>query len=297
MTARYLAERTPVRYYRAGIDQHGHSPTRQKRGPKMPDFHVMAGTDNAATTPAVNRITTTDIVDALGRGLDDFWQKPSHYAFLCVIYPLVGIVLASWASGANALPLLFPLMSGFALLGPFAAIGLYEISRRREEGLDTSWRHAFAVFRSPAIPSIAAVGAMLLAIFVTWLLVAQGLYLALFGPQAPQSAAGFLETVFTTREGWLLMLWGNAIGFVFAALVLVTTAIAFPLLIDRDCGAVAAVITSARAARANPLPLALWGLVVAAALAIGSLPLFAGLAVVVPILGHATWHLYRKLVP
>ncbi|MFC5587172.1 DUF2189 domain-containing protein [Nitratireductor kimnyeongensis] len=262
----------------------------------MTDFHVMAGTDKSLSLPEVRKIQASDIIDALGRGLDDFWQKPSHYAFLCLIYPLVGVVLIYWASDADALPLLFPLASGFALLGPFAAIGLYEISRRREAGLDTSWRHALAVRKSPAIPSIMAVGAMLFAIFVTWLLVAQGLYVRLLGPEPPASIAGFFESVFTTDAGFTLLLIGNAIGFIFALVVLITTSIAFPMLLDRDCGAVAAIITSARAASANPLPIALWGLLVVGALVVGSLPLFAGLAVVMPILGHATWHLYRKLV-
>ncbi|MEQ9245156.1 MAG: DUF2189 domain-containing protein [Nitratireductor sp.] len=262
----------------------------------MADFHVMAGTDKTLSLPAVRKISTSDVIDALGRGLDDFWQKPSHYAFLCLIYPLVGVVLIYWASDANALPLLFPLASGFALLGPFAAIGLYEISRRREAGLDTSWRHALAVLKSPAIPSIIAVGAMLFAIFVTWLLVAQGLYVRLLGPEPPASISQFLESLFTTDAGFMLLTLGNAIGFIFALVVLITTAIAFPMLLDRDCGAVAAIVTSVRAASVNPLPIALWGVLVAGGLIIGSLPLFAGLAVVMPILGHATWHLYRKLV-
>ncbi len=262
----------------------------------MADFHVMAGTDRTLSLPAVRKISTSDVIDALGRGLDDFWQKPSHYAFLCLIYPLVGVVLIYWASDASALPLLFPLASGFALLGPFAAIGLYEISRRREAGLDTSWRHALAVRKSPAIPSIIAVGAMLFAIFVTWLLVAQGLYMRLLGPEPPASISLFLESLFTTDAGFMLLALGNAIGFIFALVVLITTAIAFPMLLDRDCGAVAAIVTSVRAASVNPLPIALWGVLVAGALLIGSLPLFAGLAVVMPILGHATWHLYRKLV-
>lgn len=262
----------------------------------MASFHVMAGADEALERPRIRRIGITDITDALGRGLDDFWEKPSHYVFLSIIYPLVGVVLFYWTSNASALPLLFPLMSGFALVGPFAAIGLYEISRRREQGMNTSWRHAFKVLTSPAIPSIVAVGAMLLVLFVAWLLVAEGLYVWLFGSEAPQSAASFFREVLTTGRGWALIVLGNAVGFLFALAVLCTSVIAFPLLLDRDCGAVVAVQTSARAVAANPGPMALWGLMVAAALVVGSLPLFAGLAVIIPILGHATWHLYRKTV-
>lgn len=262
----------------------------------MATFHVVAGAGEALDQPEIRKFGIADMTDALGRGLDDFWEKPSHYVFLTIIYPLVGVVLAYWTSNANALPLLFPIMSGFALVGPLAAIGLYEISRRRELGLDTSWRHAFRVLQSPAIPSIMAVGFMLLILFVVWLLAAQGLYTWLFGPEPPASAASFFREVLTTGRGWALILIGNAVGFVFALVVLCTTVIAFPLLLDRDCGALVAVQTSARAVAANPGPMALWGLTVAAALVVGSLPLFAGLAVVIPILGHATWHLYRKAV-
>ncbi|HTV69041.1 MAG TPA: DUF2189 domain-containing protein [Rhizobiaceae bacterium] len=262
----------------------------------MANFHVYAGANGALVQPEVRRIGAGDLMDALRKGVDDFMHKPSHVIFICLIYPIVGVILATWTSGANALPLLFPLMSGFALLGPFAAIGLYEISRRREAGLDTSWRQALDVRKSPAIPSIAALGAFLLALFVAWLLIAQGLYQSLYGEEAPQSLAAFIGDVLTTERGWTMILVGNAIGLVFAVIVLCTTVIAFPLLLDRDVGAWTAIQTSVRAVAVNPLMLALWGVIVAVCLAIGSLPIFAGLIIVIPILGHATWHLYRKVV-
>jgi uncharacterized membrane protein len=262
----------------------------------MAGFHVMAGAGAGHPEVAIRRIDFADVFEALRLGFDDFWHKPSHYVFLCLIFPVAGVVLGAWASGANALPLVFPLISGFALLGPLAAIGLYEISRRREAGLDASWRHALAVRRSPAIPSILAVGALLLALFLTWLFVAQALYAGLMGPEAPASLGTFLRDLLTTRAGWMLILAGNAIGFVFALVVLSVTVVAFPLMLDRDVGAVAAIQASARAVMTNPLPMLGWGLIVATALALGSLPLLAGLAVVMPILGHSTWHLYRKVI-
>lgn len=262
----------------------------------MTAFHVMAGADNSFVRPAVRRVGIGDIVDALRLGWDDFREKPSHYVFLCLMYPIAGVVLTLWSSGANLLPLIYPLMSGFALLGPIAAIGLYEISRRRERGMDTSWRHALDVQRSPALPSIVAVALLLLALFVAWLLVAQAIYVAYFGETAPASVSSFLSQVLGTPEGRGLILWGNLAGFLFAAVVLATTVVAFPLMLDRDVGAAAAVDASVRATLANPVPVALWGLIVAVLLAIGTIPIFAGLAVIMPVLGHATWHLYRKLV-
>lgn len=262
----------------------------------MAGFHVIAGASETLEHIGVRKITISDLIDALRRGVDDFMVKPSHIVFLGLIYPVVGVVLAAWTSGNNALPLLFPLVSGFALIGPFAALGLYEISRRREAGLDTSWSHAFEVKDSPALPAIAAVGVFLVAIFIAWLLTAQIFYEQMFGSAAPASLSGFINDIFATGRGWTLIILGHAIGFVFAAVVLCTTVVAFPLLLDRDVGAYEAIHTSARAVLANPIPMAAWGIIVAALLIAGSLPLFAGLAVVLPILGHATWHVYRKVV-
>jgi uncharacterized membrane protein len=262
----------------------------------MAQFHIIAGATEASVYPDVRRISVADVFAALRQGLDDFWEKPSHYVFLCLIYPIAGLVLARWTSGANLLPLLFPLMSGFALIGPFAALGLYEISRRRELGLDTSWRHALEVRHSPAIPSIVAVGVLLLALFIAWILTAQALYVNLFGPEAPMSISSFMNQVFTTPEGMRMIILGNGIGFVFAVIVLCTSVIAFPLLLDRDVGALSAIVTSIKAVLANPIPMALWGLIVAALLLVGFLTLFVGLAIFIPVLGHATWHLYRKVV-
>lgn len=260
-------------------------------------FHVYAGATQTIEHVGVRKIGVGDLFAALREGFADFMAKPSHVMFIIVIYPLVGVVLAAWTSaGGHALPMLFPLMSGFALIGPFAALGLYEISRRREAGLDASWSHAFDLRHSPALPSIAAVGIMLFAIFIAWLLVAQALYAHLYGPDAPASLSGFLKDVFQSERGRVLLVAGNAVGLVFALFVLCTTVIAFPLLLDRDVGAYEAIHASVRAVAANPVPMLAWGLIVAILLAVGSLPLFAGLIVVLPVLGHATWHLYRKVI-
>lgn len=263
----------------------------------MASFHVLSGADQQVQFPAVRKIGFSDLVVSLEEGWHDFWAKPSHLVFLGLIYPFVGGALGIWTSGVNAWPMLFPLISGFALVGPLAALPLYEMSRRRELGLETTWRSVFGVLRSPAIPSIAAVGLMLLAVFTIWLMVAQFIYESIFGPGSPASFVEFSNEVFNTPQGQTLMVWGNLVGLLFAIVVLATAVISIPLLLDRDLGAAAAVQTSIRAVLKNPVPIAAWGLIVAALLVVGSIPLLVGLAVVVPVLGHATWHLYRKLVP
>jgi len=262
----------------------------------MATFHVISGAGDKLDMPAIRTITLGDLGDALRRGVADFWEKPSHYVLLVLIYPIVGIVLTVWMNGYYTWPLLYPLVGGFALIGPFAALGLYEISRRREQGLDTAWHHAFEVLKSPAIGSIAALAVMLLAVFTLWLTAAQALYESLFGPSTPQTLGGLMNQILTEPGGMTLLITGTMLGALFAIFTLCTTVIAFPLLLDRDVGAFVAVETSFRAVMHNPVPMLAWGIIVGAGLFLGSLPLFVGLAVVIPIFGHATWHLYRKVV-
>ena len=247
--------------------------------------------------PAVRRIGVADLGLALARGYDDFAAYRTDVIFLCVFYPLVGLVLARLAFGYDLLPLIFPLASGFALVGPFAAVGLNEMSRRREAGMAVTWADAFGVFRSPSLGAIVVLGLVLMAIFLLWLLAAEAIYQITLGPAPPVSLGGFVHDVLSTPTGWTMIGLGLGVGFLFALLVLAISVISFPLLLDREAGVDTAVLTSIRAVLTNPGPMAAWGLIVAGGLVIASIPFFLGLIIVMPVLGHATWHLYRRIVP
>ncbi len=251
--------------------------------------------------PALRRIGLADLTDALAKGVADFGAYRSDVIFLCVLYPIIGLVLGRLAFGSGMLPLLFPLATGFALIGPVAAVGLYEMSRQRELGAEVNWATVFHVTRAPSFAAIVMLSLTLVAIYVLWLATAWVIYgstvgAAPLGPVAPESVMSFLHDVFTTGAGWAMIGIGIGVGFLFALLVLAIGTVSFPLLVDRDAGLDTAIGTSLRVFAENPGTMAVWGLIVAGLLLLGSLPLFLGLIVVLPVLGHATWHLYRKLV-
>ena len=246
--------------------------------------------------PSVRVITTADLIDAVKRGYADFLTIPTHLVMLGLIYPILGVFLAGSAFGYDLLPLLFPLVSGFALIGPFAGVGLYEMSRRREAGMEPTFQDAIQVFKTPALGSLIGMGLVLVAIFVLWLLSANAIFGFTIGRAPTEPYGVWLREIVTTPKGWALILIGNAVGFAFAVLVLTISVVSFPLILDRGVGVGMAIATSRRAVLANPRAMATWGLIVVGLLIVGSLPVFIGLAVVMPILGHATWHLYRKVV-
>jgi uncharacterized membrane protein len=251
---------------------------------------------DAAADYSIRTISLSDLREALRLGWEDFIAIPSHAIILCVIYPILGLVLARAVFGYAVIPLLFPLAAGFALVGPFAALGLYELSSRRERGEEASAWDALEVLRSPSFGAMLGLGTLLLALFVTWVATAQAIYVAVFGYGGATGFGDFVQRVFTTPEGWWLIVVGCGVGFLFALLALCISVVSFPLMLDRHAGALEAMVTSLRVAGRNPVPIAAWGLIVAALLVVGSLPFFLGLAVVIPLLGHATWHLYRKVI-
>jgi len=249
-----------------------------------------------ATRFVVRKIGLSDLTDALRLGWEDFKAIPTHAVVLCVVYPVLGLVIFRAVLGHSLLPLLFPLAAGFTLIGPFAGLGLYELSRRRERGEAPGAWDAMHVLRAPSFGAILELGVCLLVLFGVWIATADVIYIATFGYEAAASIPDFATRVLTTPEGWTLIIVGCGVGFLFAVVALCISVVSFPLMLDRHATAIDAIRTSLQAVRMNLVPMAAWGVIVALLLAAGSLPAFVGLCVVLPVLGHASWHLYRRVV-
>ncbi len=254
------------------------------------------GSSDVRHLPMVQTLTIQDLKACLRAGYNDFLETRADAIFIVLIYPIAGLLMFGFAMNLNLVPLLAPLVAGFALIGPVAAVGLYEISRKREEGGEVHWLDAFGVFRSPSFGAILALGFYLVMLLLVWLMVAQSIYVQTLGPEPPTSFGAFVSEVLTTGAGWTMIIFGTAVGFVFALCALAVSVVSFPLLLDRKVGLPVAVVTSVRVLRHNPGVVLCWGFIVAALLVLGAIPMLLGLIVVMPVLGHATWHLYRRAV-
>lgn len=252
--------------------------------------------DRTLVSPQVRRISYADLGEVLVKGFNEFIAFRDDVIFLCLVYPLAGLALAYMTLNASLVPMIFPLFSGFVLIGPFAAIWLYEMSRRRERGETVSWAEGVRAFSSTNAAAIFKLGLLLTAVFALWLATAVLIYVATMGLKMPTSIPSFASDVFSTSAGWRLIFIGVATGFVFALVVLSISVVSFPLLLDRHVAVSTAIATSVRAMQVNPGPMLAWGFIVGASLVLGMLPVLVGLIVVLPVLGHATWHLYRKVV-
>ncbi len=259
-------------------------------------YDIITPIEASDAEPVVRDIGLGDLREALAKGIADFNAMPSHVAFIVLVYPAIGALLGATMLGFDVIPLFYPMIAGFALLGPFVALGLYELSRRREMGRDTSWQHMFDVVHSPSLPSILLIGLLLLVIFSLWIATADMIYLSVFEHRGVPSVQDFTDRILKTPEGRNVIYFGNLTGFCFAVLVYALTVVSFPLLLDRNIGAPAAMATSLRVVARNPVTMAVWAFIIAAGLFIGLATLMIGLVVVLPILGHASWHLYRAAV-
>lgn len=253
--------------------------------------------DAAGSAPIhIRDITGKDLRAALADGWEDFKDKRGDILIIGFAYPIIGLLLVMLAMGYSLIPVLFPLAAGISILGPAVAAGFYELARRRERGMDSSWRHFFDVFAGQAFAPLAALTLFLAVLFLLWLGAAWTIYNNTLGPLDPKSIGEFTQLLFTTSEGWTMIVGGNLVGLAFAAIVLTVSAVSFPMIVDKAVDVGTAVETSVRATARNPVSMSKWGLIVAILLFLGSIPMFIGLAIVLPWLGYATWHLYTRVV-
>jgi uncharacterized membrane protein len=244
----------------------------------------------------VRKIADEDLRWALREGLEDFRAMRGDIVFAGLIYTFIGVAAVVMTTNGPLMPFFLPVVAGVGLLGPVAAVGFYELARRRELGETVHWWNFLDVRKRPSVDDMGIVAGLLLGIFALWLLAAGVLYVALFGWATPTSFPGFLGSIFTTPQGWALILLGAALGVVFGWVVLCISVASLPMLVDCNLSAAQAVSASWRAAHANKPEMIRWGLTVAGLLVLGSIPLFVGLAFVLPWLGYATWHLYTRLI-
>ena len=262
----------------------------------MPTAVPLPAAPTPAALPAIRKIGTADLNWALRQGWNDFKSRRGDIILIGVIYPLVCLIAVLFTFNAPLMPLLFPLVAGLSIAGPAVASGFYELARRREEGSDSSWWHFLDPLKGRSRMPLATLTGGLVVLFVGWLIVAYALYAMTFGSNPPQDVGDFLGRLFTTREGWLLIIFGNLAGAGFAIVTLVFALVSFPMVVDKPVDAGVALQTSLAAARKNPAEVIGWGVRVAGLLLLGLLPAAVGLAVVLPVLGYATWHLYTRVV-
>jgi uncharacterized membrane protein len=245
--------------------------------------------------PVVRRITATDIAEALGQGLRDFQAVPLYGLAFGAVYAAGGIVILLSLTAFGMLYLAYPLAAGFALIGPFVAVGLYEVSRRREAGQPISMRAIWSTVKSRG--QIGWMAYVTLFIFVVWMSQVRLLFALLLGLSTSFSnLKEFITVLLTTNEGLLFLTIGNAVGAALSLILFSLTVVSFPLLLDRDVDFVTAIITSVRAVVTSPAPMVGWAAIIVVLLIVSALPCFLGLLVTLPVLGHATWHLYRRIV-
>lgn len=245
--------------------------------------------------PVVRRITAADIAEALSLGLRDFQALPLYGLAFGALYAIGGIVILLCLTAFGMVYLVYPLAAGFAMIGPFVAVGLYEVSRRRETGRPMSIAAIWAAITARS--EIGWMAFVTLFVFVVWMYQVRLLIALLLGLNASFSSLHeFITVVLTTNEGLLFLAIGNAVGAALSLILFSLTVVSFPLLLDRDVDFVTAMITSVRAVVTSPLPMIGWAVLIVILLAVSAMPYFLGLVVTLPVLGHATWHLYRRII-
>ncbi|MFT3687551.1 DUF2189 domain-containing protein [Paenirhodobacter sp.] len=245
--------------------------------------------------PGIRDVPVATVPDILRRGVQDFRRAPAFGLFFSGVYVLGGIVLW-WVLGSSGREWgLIPFAAGFPLLAPFAAIGLFEVSRRLERGEPLIWREVLGVVFAQKDRQLPSMAMIVLMMFMFWVFVAHTIFALFMGTRAMTNITSSPEVLLTTPHGVGMLVVGVAVGAVLAAVLFSITVIGLPLLLEREVDVVTAMITSVAAVRANPGTMLGWATTIAVLMFAAMVPMFLGLLVVLPVLGHASWHMYRAV--
>lgn len=250
----------------------------------------------ASRGPKARRVEVNDIAESVRLGLEDFKAAPIYGLAVGAVIGLIGLVIVASIAWLDASWLIYPVAIGFPLVGPFLAVGLYEVSRRRARGQDVTWADVWATIWAQRRREISWMAFVMLFVFWVWMYQIRLLIALFLGSKSFSTLDKFVTVVTTTPEGWMFLVVGHLVGAALALALFSITVVSIPLLLEREVDFVTALITSIQAVFLNPPVMLGWGLLVTGMVILGSLPLFAGLVLVIPILGHATWHLYTKAV-
>lgn len=262
---------------------------------KSEDGNAGPGGKTPRQPPVVNTITFADVADSVAAAARDFRAAPLYGLFFGGIYTIGGWLIAYFLIAFDLPFLAYPTATGFALIAPFVAAGTYEVSRRLEIGEPLTWPGVLGSVWERGGKDLGWMALVTVFAFYIWIDLAGIIYLVFFGLNWPDWST-FLPTVFGTPHGLAFLIVGNLAGAMIAVIVFSITAVSFPLLLDRDIDFVTAMITSVKAVTRNPKPMIAWCFIIAVVL-IGSLAtLLSGMLILLPLIGHATWHLYRRVV-
>ena len=246
--------------------------------------------------PDVNTIGFNDLKECLDQGLSDFRKAPLFGLFFGGIYAFGGILIVQSFIAFEKGWLIYPVMVGFPLIGPFVAVGLYDVSRRLQVGQPLVWNEILSVINRQTSRQLPYMAFVMLFIFWIWIYQVRLLIALFLGRMSFPDFETFFQIITTTPQGWAFIGVGHAVGAGFSLVLFSLTVVSIPLILDRDVDFITGMITSVKAVFKSPIVMLSWGIFVTLAVIAAFVPLFLGLLVVLPVLGHTTWHIYKKIV-
>ena len=266
--------------------------TSKTPGPSPPDNP----TPQQPALPEVNKVTAGDITESLKAGLSDFLARPFMSGFFGLFYAVFGILFVWVLVWLGKIWMLIPALVAFPLVAPFAAAGLYEMSRRLQKGESFGWFDILTVMANQSKREMGWMAFVTLFILWVWFYQFRTVMVIVLQDSSFSDLDGFFDTVFFTQEGWIFLAIGSCVGAFLSAILFSVTVVGMPILLDREMGFVSAMLTSIRVVTENKVVMLTWAAIISVAVLLSLVPAFLGLIFTLPILGHTTWHLYLRAV-